>query len=101
VDVTTTPVRDTTAPAAPASRSHRQRGFWAGVRSMCLPGILLVMALPSLTGQTTTAPVTRSHSEDSPLITWDNLWMVPAGYLVAAATVLAIGWWQARRRRKR
>jgi cell division protein FtsX len=99
--VTTTPVRDTTAPDAAASRSHRPRGFWAGVRSMCLPVVLLVMALPSLVGQTTTAPVTRSHSSDSPLITWDNLWMVPVGYLVAAAVILAAGWWQARRRRKR
>jgi hypothetical protein len=99
--VTTTPVKDTTAPAAPASRSHRQRGFWAGVRSMCLPMTLFVMALPSLTGQTTQATVVRAHTSEQPLITWDNLWMLPVGYLLLAAVILSAGYWRSRRRRRR
>jgi hypothetical protein len=101
VDVTTTPVRDTSAPAAPASRIHRPRGFWAGVRSMCLPMALFVMALPSLVGQTTEATVVHTRAAHGPLITWDNLWMLPVGYLLVAAAILSAGYWLARRRRRR
>jgi hypothetical protein len=99
--VTTTPVRDTTAPDAAASRIHRPRGFWAGVRSTLLPLTLLLMALPSLTGGTTEAPVVRPRSHGEPLITWDNLWMLPVGYLLLAAVILGGGYWAARRRNRR
>lgn len=68
---------------------------------MCLPMVLLLMALPSLTGQTTEATGVRTRAAHEPLITWNNLWMLPVGYLLAAAVILSIGYWQARRRRRR
>jgi hypothetical protein len=74
-------VTATRNPAAAAARTQRPGGFWAGVRAMCLPLALFVMALPSLTGQTTSAPHLRTRAESEPLITWDNLWMVPVGWI--------------------
>jgi hypothetical protein len=65
---------------------------------MCLPVALLLMALPSLTGQTTSAPHLRTRAESEPLITWDNLWVLPIGYLVVCALVVGLGflfaWWR-------
>ena len=66
---------------------------------MCLPMALFLMALPSLTGQTVQAPRLRTRADSEPLITWDNLWMLPTGYLVTCGLLLAVMAWQARRRK--
>jgi hypothetical protein len=65
---------------------------------MCLPLVLLVMALPSLTGQTRSAPHLDTRASDEPWITWDNLWTLPVGYLVAALLLIGWAWWRERKR---
>jgi hypothetical protein len=66
---------------------------------MCLPLALFVMALPSLTGQTTSAPHLRTRSDSDPLITWDNLWMLPAGWIALNVVVVLLLMARGRRRK--
>lgn len=66
---------------------------------MCLPLALFLMALPSLTGQTIHGVQLRTRAHDEPTITWDNLWMLPVGYLVVVALVAGVGFMIARWRK--
>jgi hypothetical protein len=66
---------------------------------MCLPLALFLMALPSLTGQTVHGPALRTRAHDEPLITWDNLWMLPVGYLAVVGLLTGVGFLIARWRK--
>jgi hypothetical protein len=66
---------------------------------MCLPVALLLIALPSLTGQTIHGVDVHIRADSEPLITWDNLWMLPVGYLVVVGLLTGVGFLIARWRK--